>query len=115
MALLHDTLHRFEAKASDDDLKTDLELTCVDCGKVICDIEAGDTLDVLARTADDHTCEDDEDQFITLTFVVRTPAGEEPGDDPRSLLTNDEVMFWGHESGITDKALALGADPSMWA
>ena len=52
--------------------------------------------------------------FITLTFVIRTPAGEEPGDDPRSLLSDDEIMFWGHEQGISPKALELGADPAMW-
>lgn len=52
--------------------------------------------------------------YITLTFVVRTPTGEQPGDDPRTLLTDDEVMFWGREDGITEKALDLGADPSSW-
>jgi hypothetical protein len=55
-----------------------------------------------------------EGQYVTLTFVVRTPSGERPGDDPRTLLTDDEVMFWGHEDGITDKAIELGADVSSW-
>ena len=59
MALMHDSLHRFEARQSDDDLKIDLELTCVDCATVVCDIEQGDTLAVLARTADGHVCPDD--------------------------------------------------------
>lgn len=60
-----------------------------------------------------HTAYDGE--FVTLTFVVRTGPGdmEEP-EDPRTLLTNDEVMFWGSEPGISKQALDLGADPDMW-
>lgn len=49
-------LDRFECLQSDDEVKTDLELTCVDCGEVVCDVEAGDILGVLARTVSDHTC-----------------------------------------------------------
>ena len=61
MALLaYDSLYRFECKQSDDEVKTDLEVTCTDCGAVICDVEAGDTLDVLARTADAHECEEED-------------------------------------------------------
>lgn len=56
-----------------------------------------------------------EGQYVTLTFVVRTPSGEQPGDDPRTLLNDDEaVMFWGHEDGISEKALELGADVASW-
>jgi hypothetical protein len=63
MAYLSDSLHRFELRQSDDDVKTDLEVTCVDCDAVICDAEHGDTLDLLARTADAHVCEtEDEDE-----------------------------------------------------
>jgi hypothetical protein len=59
MALLTDSLQRFEALQSDDDVKTDLELTCTDCGEVLCDIEAGDNLKVLAEIADEHVCSED--------------------------------------------------------
>lgn len=41
-------------RRSDDLVKADLELTCNGCEAVICDAEAGDTLEVLARTAFDH-------------------------------------------------------------
>jgi hypothetical protein len=61
MATLSDSLHRFECRQSDDDVKTDLELTCVDCDAVVCDVEAGDSMDVLARMADEHVCSDEED------------------------------------------------------
>jgi hypothetical protein len=60
MATLSDSLHRFECRQSDDDVKTDLELTCVDCGEVLCDVEADDCLAVLVRTADQHVCSDEE-------------------------------------------------------
>ena len=49
-------LEGFEARQSDDIVKNDLELTCVTCHVVICDIEHGDTLAVLTRTALDHEC-----------------------------------------------------------
>lgn len=51
-----EALTRFEARQSDDEVKTDLELTCTDCDEVICDIEPGDSLDVLASTALGHKC-----------------------------------------------------------
>lgn len=61
--------------------------------------------------------------YLTLTFVVRAPVDGPPiadrglgvpFDDPRDLLTSDEVMFWAKEDGITLKALDLGADPDLW-
>lgn len=57
--LLDDYLNRFEARASDDEVKTDLELTCTECGMHICDIEAGDNLCVLAILAREHACQED--------------------------------------------------------
>jgi hypothetical protein len=56
MALLTDSLQRFEALQSTDEVKTDLELTCTECGEVVCDVEAGDNLKVLADVADEHVC-----------------------------------------------------------
>lgn len=52
-------LGHFTAMQSDDLVKTDLELTCDDCGEVICDIEDGDNLLVLLRTAMAHLDECD--------------------------------------------------------
>lgn len=58
--------------------------------------------------------------FRTLTFVVRVDDDTDQDfedyvlNDPRVLLTDDEVMFWGQERGITPQALELGADPSSW-
>jgi hypothetical protein len=53
----------FEAKQSDDDLKRDLELTCAECGEVVCDIEPGDDLDVLVSVAQGHACGE-----VAITF-----------------------------------------------
>lgn len=44
----------FEAVASDDAVKTDLELTCLLCAEVVCDIEHGDRLSILLSVAEDH-------------------------------------------------------------
>jgi hypothetical protein len=49
-----DVLEQFETLQSDDEVKTDLELTCRECGEHVCDVEHGDTLGVLVRTADGH-------------------------------------------------------------
>lgn len=51
-----DHLERFTARQSDDYVKRELELTCDGCGDVVCDVEDGDTLAVLARTVSDHVC-----------------------------------------------------------
>lgn len=51
---------RYETRQSEDELKTDLELTCVDCGTVLCDVEAGDQLDVLLNVAREHHCSEPE-------------------------------------------------------
>lgn len=53
----HGKYEMFEARRSDDEVKTDLELTCVLCGAVLCDIEHEDTVAVLMRVIDDHDCE----------------------------------------------------------
>ena len=52
-------LGQFTALQSSDFVKTDLELTCDDCGQVICDVEDGDNLLVLLRTATAHLDECD--------------------------------------------------------
>lgn len=49
-------LHRFEARQSSDIVKTDLELTCTGCGEPICDVEPGDSLEVLVTTVLEHVC-----------------------------------------------------------
>ncbi|MBA9005856.1 hypothetical protein [Thermomonospora cellulosilytica] len=53
---------QFEARQSDDPAKRDLELTCIRCRRVVCDIEHGDSLLVLADTAATHTCPDDPEE-----------------------------------------------------
>lgn len=47
-------LSRYEARASDDPVKTDLELMCEDCGEHLCDIEHGDSIAVLVSVCNDH-------------------------------------------------------------
>jgi hypothetical protein len=49
-------LQRFEALRSSDDVKTDLELTCIECKAVLCDIEDGDSLATLVRVTTEHRC-----------------------------------------------------------
>lgn len=61
MASLPGSLLQFELRASDDEVKIDLELTCTECGEVVCDAEAGDSLAVLASTALAHICGEDPD------------------------------------------------------
>lgn len=50
--------HRVEAMYSTDFAKRDLELVCLECpledNPVLCDVEAGDTLDVLMDIFADH-------------------------------------------------------------
>ena len=53
-ALMSDVLGQFRLQASDDPVKTDLELTCQRCGMHVCDVEHGDTLLVLVETAERH-------------------------------------------------------------
>lgn len=78
MALLTDTLHRFDLKQSDDPVKTDLELTCSECGEVLCDVEADDNLGVLATVADNHACaaEPDEDEGVVSERAARQARGQ---------------------------------------
>ena len=57
MRVRAETLSRVVALESDDVVKRDLELTCTACGTVLCDIEHGDSLDVLIRTAAPHVAE----------------------------------------------------------
>lgn len=54
--IILDALAGIEARLSDDVVKTSLELTCVACDEIICDVEHRDTLSVLASTALDHKC-----------------------------------------------------------
>lgn len=49
-------LEEFELVRSDDAVKTDLELICLRCAALICDVQADDTLGVLVRTAVSHIC-----------------------------------------------------------
>ncbi|PNE43377.1 hypothetical protein [Streptomyces noursei] len=53
----------FTAKASDDAVKTDLELTCDKCNEWVCDIQDGDSLDVLVAMGMEHMEEKDSIHF----------------------------------------------------
>ncbi|MFE5342590.1 hypothetical protein ACFQ80_20375 [Isoptericola sp. NPDC056578] len=52
------TPSHFEARRSDDPVKTDLELTCTACESVLCDVEHGDSIEVLLSVAEGHVCMD---------------------------------------------------------
>jgi len=49
-------LEDFVLRASDDPVKTDLELIHRPCGEHLCDAEAGDSLWTLEVVARDHRC-----------------------------------------------------------
>jgi hypothetical protein len=51
----------FEVRRSSDDVKRDHELPCPACRTLICDIQDGDTLGILVRTALGHRCGDNDD------------------------------------------------------
>lgn len=54
------------------------------------------------------------DEFVTLTVVVRR-GGEEGDPCDTALGEHLDVMFVGHQDGVTTTALALGAEPSSWS
>ncbi len=53
-------LDQFELRQSADEVKTDLELLHLACGRVLCDAEHKDSLAVLAGVAIAHNCNDEE-------------------------------------------------------
>ena len=54
--------------ASDDSVKRELELTCDECGEYLCDVEDGDSIEILSGIATEHQCED-------RLFIGLFPAG----------------------------------------
>ncbi|MGW0033034.1 hypothetical protein ACWDXD_24860 [Streptomyces sp. NPDC003314] len=53
------------------------------------------------------------DDFVTLTVVVRR-GGEEGDPCDVFLAGHPDVLFVGHQDGITGTARALGAEPGSW-
>ncbi|MCX4784156.1 hypothetical protein [Streptomyces sp. NBC_01264] len=55
----------------------------------------------------------EEDEYVTLTVVVRRDGTE---GDPCDVLLGDhaDVLFVGHRDGVSLHAMALGADPGSW-
>jgi hypothetical protein len=51
-------LYTFQAVEPDDTAKDAMELRCTECGDLLCDIEHGDTLDVLVSVTRDHRCKE---------------------------------------------------------
>lgn len=53
------------------------------------------------------------EDFVTLTVVVRR--GGEDGDPCEKVLAeHPDVLFVGHQDGVTMTALSLGAEPTSW-
>ena len=61
-----ETLEAFQLVQSDDEVKRDLELTCLTCGMHVCDAEPDDTLGTLAKAAASH-----EHAYAPLAFWTR--------------------------------------------
>lgn len=59
-------LEGFQLVESDDEVKRDLELTCLTCGMHVCDAEPDDTLGILAKAAASH-----EHAYAPLAFWTR--------------------------------------------
>lgn len=53
-------LSHFEVRAVDP--LADHDLVCVDCGRLLCSVEPGDTLEVLVGVAKDHKCGEREEE-----------------------------------------------------
>ncbi|MER6853731.1 hypothetical protein AB0A81_40775 [Streptomyces flaveolus] len=54
-----------------------------------------------------------EDEYVTLTVVVKR--GGDEGDPCDVLLeAHLDVVFVGHQDGVTPTAHFLGADPKSW-
>lgn len=51
-------LNEFDIKHPEDPAKVCLELVHDRCGAVVCDVEDGDTLSLLAGVADSHHCQE---------------------------------------------------------
>jgi hypothetical protein len=49
-------LEEFKTLASDDQVKTDLELIHLPCGEHLCDVQDGDTMTVLLAVVAAHVC-----------------------------------------------------------
>ena len=100
----------FVARASGDTVKRDLELTCAGCGETLCDIEAGDTLENLVGTTEDHDCK------AARGMIGVDPAGVSHEDLVELVRTLQRVMFtdgitvWEHDESpsveATNEALA---------
>lgn len=55
-------LDNFVCRASSDSVKTDLELTCRKCEEHICDVEDGDSIQVLMDVIENHQCTTEENE-----------------------------------------------------
>jgi len=54
MADMLDVLGHFTCEQDEDEVQTDLNLVCDHCGTVVCTVEAGDTINLLARVCLEH-------------------------------------------------------------
>ncbi len=79
-AIMEDFAHRFTARASDDEVKRDLELTCDECGENVADIEPGDSLKSLLGCAADHVCSDPAERIAELKAEWAEATGDNPDD-----------------------------------
>jgi hypothetical protein len=86
---LSDLLRDFQAVQSDDIVKSDLELTCLRCGEVVCDVEHEDTLETLVNVALNHRCGESDDRDGEVCdcggkgwFIIdRVPADGDESDE----------------------------------
>jgi ferredoxin-thioredoxin reductase catalytic subunit len=88
------------------------------------DLRAGDIIREIIDREDEGNCHCDRyfvversDQYVTLTVIVQR---DNTLDDQCDAFISgagslsSKILFIGHEDGVTDIALTLGADPSSW-
>lgn len=84
------------------------------------DLRAGDIVREIIEREDEDDCHcnlyfmvERDDQYVTLTVVVRRDGTE---GDPCDVMVNahPDVLFVGHQDGVTNTALSLGAEPGDW-
>ena len=87
-----DTLYLYARRQSDDELKADLELYCIECHKHLCDAEVGDALATLASVANEHECETSTCRYCDREIVYDGEHWGDPdakGEDSTWRLTCD--------------------------
>lgn len=95
-------LWAFECRASDDDVKTDLELIHFTCGRRLCDVEAGDELAVLVNMAEEHVCRRVTAHFQPQAWVNENAVDVDAEGDQTWDCTEFTAQYLDYVDGLRD-------------